>query len=101
MRVTPDDVRHVANLARVGLEPDRVDLLARELSGILDHMDVLARAVPASTEPMEGAPVTLAALRSDEPGADPLLGTRQQIAPAMRDGLFLVPRLAVHEDAGT
>ena len=42
MSVTNDDVRHIAALARLGLEPDRVELLARELNGILAHMDVLA-----------------------------------------------------------
>ena len=42
MSVTNDDVRHIAALARLGLEPDRVALLATELNGILAHMDVLA-----------------------------------------------------------
>ena len=100
MRVTPDDVRHVADLARLGLEPDRVEQLASELSGILDHMDVLSRAVPRDTPPMDGAPGVVSTLREDLPGVDPLLVPRETMAPATRDGLFLVPRLAAHEDAG-
>lgn len=100
MRVTPADVRHVADLARLGLEPDRVELLAQELSGIIDHMDVLARAVPGATAPFAASPATSGGLRADESTADPLQRTREEIAPAMRDGLFLVPRLAAHEDAG-
>ncbi|MBL8959244.1 MAG: aspartyl/glutamyl-tRNA amidotransferase subunit C [Gemmatimonadetes bacterium] len=100
MRIAPDDVRHVADLARVGLEPDRIAQLARELSGILDHMDVLARVVPPDTVPMDGAPGVTSVLRDDVAAADPLLRAREAIAPEMRDGLFLVPRLAAHEDAG-
>ncbi|MBK8249143.1 MAG: aspartyl/glutamyl-tRNA amidotransferase subunit C [Gemmatimonadetes bacterium] len=100
MRVAPEDVRHVADLARIGLEPDRVAQLARELSGILDHMDVLARAVPSDTLPMDGAPGVRSVLREDVAAADPLRRPSDAMAPAMRDGLFLVPRLAAHEDVG-
>ena len=37
--VSHEDVRHIAALARLGLEPDRVTLLVGELNGILAHMD--------------------------------------------------------------
>ena len=100
MSVTNDDVRHIAALARLGLEPDRVDVLARELNGILAHMDVLA-AVDTSMIDLharadgEGMP-----LRADEVGAVPLSRPRKDFAPASRDGFFLVPRLSTHEDAG-
>ena len=41
MAVSEDDVRRVAELARLGLEPDRLQLLVGELNGILVHMDEL------------------------------------------------------------
>ena len=41
MAVTFDDVRHIAALARLGIPDDRLPVLAKELSGILGHMDVL------------------------------------------------------------
>ncbi len=98
MRVTADDVRHVADLARVGLEPHRIEQLAGELTGILEHMELLGRMVPPDTVPMAGPPGTTGELRDDVPDADPLRHSRESFAPAMREGLYLVPRLAAHDD---
>lgn len=96
MAVTPDDVRRIAALARVGVPDDRVDLLVRELSGILAHMDVLSRvAEPATAVPGAGMP-----LASDEPPSVPLARPREEFAPEMREGFFLVPRLATHDEGG-
>lgn len=99
MSVSNDDVRHIAALARLGLEPDRVALLASELNGILAHMDVLAAVdtsaidLHARTEG-EGMP-----LRADAGPSVPLTRSRDAFAPETRDGFFLVPRLSTHEDA--
>ena len=97
MAVTDDDVRHIAALARLGVDDAHIPALAAELNGILAHMDVLAR-VDASTgdgRPRADTPIPL---RDDEPGSVPLARGREQFAPAMRDGFFLVPRLATHDD---
>lgn len=95
MSVTPDDVRHVARLARVGLDDARVPLLVAELNGILAHMDVLQQ-VDISAVPLT-PPDAAAPLRDDDLPSDPLTRSRESIAPAARDGFFLVPRLATHE----
>jgi len=50
-------------------------------------------------DPMANPPGENRLTRPDEPAADALLGAREDFAPAMRDGFFLVPRLAAHEDA--
>lgn len=101
MAVTPDDVRHVARLARVGLEDAKLPALVAELNGILAHMEVLAQV------PSAGAAATADAAREgmrprpDQLGAAvPLATPREQFAPAMRAGFFLVPRLGTHEGAG-
>lgn len=94
MSVTPDDVRHVARLSRLGLDEDRVPSLVAELNGILGHMDVLQQ-VDISAVPLT-APYHAAPLRDDALPADPLLRTRETFAPAARDGFFLVPRLTTH-----
>jgi hypothetical protein len=40
-------------------------------------------------------------MRSDNDGASvSLTNPRESFAPLMRDGFFLVPRLATHEDQG-
>jgi aspartyl-tRNA(Asn)/glutamyl-tRNA(Gln) amidotransferase subunit C len=97
MAVTFDDVRHIAALARLGVPDDRLPVLAKELSGILVHMDVL-QSVNVDT----GAAADAAGmpLRADGGTQYPLYHPRESFAPAMRDGFFVVPRLATHEDEG-
>ena len=98
MSVTPDDVRHVARLARVGLEEARIPSLVTELNGILGHMDVLQQ-VDVSAVPLTPADQA-APLRDDALPPEPLQRVRDAFAPAMRDGFFLVPRHATHGAAG-
>ena len=100
MSVTNDDVRHIAALARLGLEPDRVEVLARELNGILRHMDVLAAVDTSGIDLHARADGEGMPLRADDLGAVPLSRPREDFAPASREGFFLVPRLSTHEDAG-
>ncbi len=99
--VGQDDVRHVASLARLGLEPARVDHIARELNGILAHMDVLTRIDTRHVPPFAAESLDVMPLRADDDGASaPLQAPLAENAPDMRDGFFLVPRLATHEDRG-
>lgn len=99
--VSEEDVRHIAALARVGLERERVEQIARELNGILAHMDALARIDTTGIPPFAAERLDTMPLRPDESGAStPLLVPLSEIAPEMRDGFFLVPRLATHEDVG-
>lgn len=99
MAISEDDVRHVAALARLGLEPDRVTLLARELNGILAHMEAIAAVEARQGIVDAGLPRGGMWLRPDEGPQLPLAAPRESLAPEMRDGFFLVPRLATHEDA--
>ena len=97
MSVTPDDVRHVAALARLGLDPARVPALVAELNGILAHMDVLSRVDTRSVGPAAGIGAGGTPLRADDGGVStPLAVPLDAFAPETRDGLLLVPRLASH-----
>lgn len=98
MAVTYDDVRHIAELARLGVSPDRLDELVSELNGILGHMDVLAQVVTSSVPDSATAP-GCTHLRSDSSGAIPLAMPRESFAPSMKEGFFTVPRLATHDVA--
>jgi aspartyl-tRNA(Asn)/glutamyl-tRNA(Gln) amidotransferase subunit C len=98
MSVTSDDVRHVARLARVGLDDARVPSLVAELNGILAHMDVLQQ-VDVSGVPA-APPDSAAPWRDDSLPADGLTRAREAFAPSTRDGFFLVPRLATHGALG-
>lgn len=98
MAVTRDDVMHIAALARLAIDEQRVPELVDQLNAILGHMDVLQRVEThgaATTAPgLEHMP-----LADDAGPAIPLHHPLQSIAPEMRDGFFLVPRLATHDDA--
>ena len=110
MTVSTDDVLRVAALARIGVPAGRVPALARELSAILEHMQVLQRiesegAARDAEDAGAGMP-----LGADAPPSVALACPREALAPhmlvhgvpapSMREGFYLVPRLATHEAAG-
>jgi len=97
--VSEDEVRHVAALARLGLDPARIPTIAAELNGILAHMDVLSKVDTSAVAPVTGVGAAGTPLRVDGGNQYPLARPRDAFAPAMRDGFFLVPRLATHEHA--
>ena len=110
MAVSEDEVRHVAALARLGLDPARIPTIAAELNSILankqtrgafgqGHMDVLSKVDTSAVAPVTGVGAAGTPLRVDGGNQYPLARPRDAFAPAMRDGFFLVPRLATHEDA--
>ena len=99
MAVTHDDVRHVAQLARLAVDERRLDHLVGELNGILAHMDVLSQVETKEIEHTITAPTVSTPLRADSSGPIPLMTAKENFAPSMRDGFFIVPRLASHEDA--
>ena len=99
MAVTEGDVRHIALLARLGLPAD-VAGLVEQLNGILGHIDVLAKVKTTDVAPTTGVGAGGTPLRTDDGPQIPLSGERRDFAPAMRDGFFVVPRLATHEAVG-
>ena len=96
MAVSLDDVRHIAALARLGLADARARALTAEMNTILGHMDELSTvdtsSVAGADDGVAGMP-----LRADAPPPDRLTRGPDGFAPSMRDGFFLVPRLATHE----
>jgi aspartyl-tRNA(Asn)/glutamyl-tRNA(Gln) amidotransferase subunit C len=103
MSVTPENVRHVAGLARLGIPEAALATYVQQLNGILGHVDVLqgvdttslAGTAHRTTEPEHGM-----AVREDVVAPVPLTRELEAFAPQMAEGFFLVPRLATHEDAG-
>jgi|SRR6185437_1325636 aspartyl-tRNA(Asn)/glutamyl-tRNA(Gln) amidotransferase subunit C len=100
MAVTRDDVAHIAGLARLAIPDDRLTELVEQLNAILGHMEVLQQV--DTTHVRTTAPEGLEQLpmRPDAGPPIPMHRSRESFAPEMRDGFFLVPRLATHEDAG-
>ena len=98
MSVSDGEVRHVAALARLGIEADAIPTIAAELNGILAHMEVLSKVDTSLLGPVTGVGAAGTPLRVDGGNQIPLARPREAFAPAMRDGFLLVPRLATHED---
>ena len=97
MAVTIDDVRHIATLARLGVSDDQAAALAVDLNGILSHMDVLAQVDTTGVSPSSGVGSGGTPLRADGGDSVPLLIPHESMAPEMKDGFFIVPRLSTHE----
>lgn len=99
MAVTIDDVRHIAELARLGLDSERARNLVAELNTILGHMDALSKVDTTGVEATVGVGAAGTPLRADAGPPPPLTHAPAAFAPAMRKGLFVVPRLSTHETA--
>ena len=100
MAVTPEDVRHVAQLARLAIPEAELAVYVDQLNGILGHMEVLKKAQSAGAAEAADAARDGMRTRPDTPGAVKLDIPREQFAPQVKGGFFLVPRLATHEDPG-
>ena len=93
MPLSKDEVRHVAMLARLGLEPGEEDFYAGQLSGILEHIDRLQQLDTEDIPPTEQVVEIASRLREDEPR--PCLSQEEALAnaPAAVDGFFRVPSI--------
>jgi aspartyl-tRNA(Asn)/glutamyl-tRNA(Gln) amidotransferase subunit C len=91
MRLTHDELRHVADLARLGLRDDELDALASELSSILEYIDQLEQLDTAAIPPTAQVGELVDVMRDDEVG--PSLDVEEALrnAPA-RDGAYFVVR---------
>ena len=100
MAVTEQDVLHIAALARLGLPAERVGTIVGELNRILDHMAVLEEVDTKAVDPAVSVGAVAMPLRKDDGVQLPLARSRDAFAPSMRDGFFIVPRLATHVALG-
>ena len=90
MRITDDEVRHIATLARIGMTDDEVERMRGEMSQILESFDVLQQIDTDAVEPTGHSVDLDSVVRSDEvaessPVADVLLN-----APATEDDFVRV-----------
>jgi aspartyl-tRNA(Asn)/glutamyl-tRNA(Gln) amidotransferase subunit C len=94
--VPENEVRHVADLARLGLTNDEVKKMGEELGVILESVEQIGKldlsGVPPTANPLNSTNV----FRPDEPDV-PLQclprGEALSPTPEAVDGLFVVPRI--------
>lgn len=91
MAITPEQVRHVARLARLELRDDEVERLAGELGAILDAVSKVSELdladVPPTSHPLD----LVNAWAEDEPHAPLPVDDALANAPAREGSLFRVP----------
>jgi aspartyl-tRNA(Asn)/glutamyl-tRNA(Gln) amidotransferase subunit C len=95
--ITPDEVAHLARLARLDLAPDELEHLAGQLDVILAAVaavsDVAAADVPPTSHPLPLVNVT----RPDVLAPSLTPAEALAMAPAAEDDRFRVPRILEEE----
>ncbi len=97
MALQPDEVRHVARLARLDLTDDEVAALAPQLSAILGYAEHVSELDTDGVEPMIHPHELKNVMRPDIPG-EPL--DREELlsqAPEQDLNRFAVPRIVAEE----
>ena len=93
MSITPEDVRKIAHLARLGVEEDQLADYAGELSRALELVDQLNQTDTSVVEPMANPGQCQARLRDDIVTEERDRQKLQAVAPQVENGFFLVPRV--------
>ena len=93
MALTREEVLHVANLARLSLEPAEVELFTRQLNDILAYVEKLQELDTTGVTPMAHAVPVFNAFREDEVKTGLPLNEALDNAPAREEGSFVVPRV--------
>ncbi|WP_029920881.1 Asp-tRNA(Asn)/Glu-tRNA(Gln) amidotransferase subunit GatC [Nevskia soli] len=93
MSLSPEQVKQVAHLARLSLPPEKVEPYARQLSNILDMVGQLSSASTDDVQPMAHPLEMVQRLRPDAVSEENRREAFQAIAPAVQDGVYLVPRV--------
>ena len=97
MPLSRDEVRHVAMLARLGLEPGDEEIYAEQLSGILEHIDRLQEVPTDDIAPTAQVVEVTNPLREDIPRPGLTQAEALANAPAPVNGFFRVP--SIQEEA--
>ena len=93
MKITREEVQHIAVLARLDLAADEQKQLVGQLNHILEYMDKLNALATDTVEPLSHAVDVVNVLRPDKAVNQPQTEGMLQNAPA-RDGDFLsVPKI--------
>jgi len=93
MALTKKDVSAIAKLARLQINDDEVEQYKHELTQILDLVEQMNQVEVVDVEPMAHPQELMQPLRADEVLESDQRDKFQAIAPAVHDGLYLVPKV--------
>jgi len=93
MSLTPDDIGRLARLARIAIEPEESHAVLDRLNRVLALVDEMRRVDTRGIEPMAHAVDVTQRLRPDEVREADQRDAYQSVAPAVQEGLYLVPKV--------
>ena len=88
-----DQIRRLADLARLELSEAEIAAMQQELNGILQLVDQMGAVDTEGVEPMSHPQAAMQRLREDRVTETDRRALFQSIAPAVEDGLYLVPKV--------
>jgi len=93
MSLSIDQIRRLALLARIAVGDDEAQAVLGQLNRVLGLIDQMQKVDTAGVEPMAHALELHQRLRADEVTESDRRAPLQSVAPAVEQGLYLVPRV--------
>lgn len=93
MKITREEVKRVALLARLELSAEEETRLTEQLDNILQYMEKLGRLDTANVEPLAHAVDIVNAFREDRVTNEPQAETLLANAPDRENSFFKVPKI--------
>ncbi len=91
MSLTAEEVRWVAHLARLQLTDAELAVMTRQLSAIVEYVDLLKQVNTDGVEPLAHALEVRNVFRADEPGTSLPVDEALANAPERRGAFYAVP----------
>jgi len=93
MAIDQNEIENIAQLARIRIDDEQIGQVTRRITEILQMVDQLQAADTRDIEPMANPLDEVQHLRADEVTESNRREAFQAIAPAVENGLYLVPRV--------
>ena len=93
MAIEQDEIAKIAELARIRIADEQIGELTQRITEILGMVDQLQAAQTEGIEPMANPLDATQLLRPDTVTESNRRAAFQAIAPAVEDGLYLVPKV--------
>ena len=93
MALTLDDVKRIAHLARIEVEPREAEAVLAQLAGIFQLIEQMRAVDTEGVEPMSHAQDLMLRLREDKVTETDQHQLFQSIAPQTEADLYLVPKV--------
>jgi aspartyl-tRNA(Asn)/glutamyl-tRNA(Gln) amidotransferase subunit C len=93
MSLTQDDVKRIASLARIEIDDAQAQATQAQLNTIFDLIAAMQAVDTSGIEPMAHAQEVHQRLREDAVTETDRRDAFQAIAPAVENGLYLVPKV--------